>query len=39
MKKSRKRQQDRMLSHLSGYERRKQMRIRRQIMTDDFMFA
>jgi|JI6StandDraft_1071083.scaffolds.fasta_scaffold61290_3 hypothetical protein len=39
MKKPRKRQQDRMLAHLSGYERRKQLRIRRQIQTDDFVLV
>ena len=39
MSKPRRRQQDRMLSHLSGYERRKQLRIRRMIQSDDFVLA
>lgn len=36
MTKVRKRQDDRVLKRLSGYERRKQLRLRQQIMSDSY---
>lgn len=36
MTKMRKRQEDRVLKRLSGYERRKQLRLRQQIMSDSY---
>ena len=36
MTKVRRQQQDRVLKRLSGYERRKQLRLRQQIMSDSF---
>jgi len=36
MTKIRKQQEDRVLKRLSGYERRKQLRLRQQIMSDAF---
>jgi len=36
MSKIRKRQEDRVLKRLSGYERRKQLRLRQQIMSDSY---
>ena len=37
MKKERRRQNDRVLKHMSGYERRKQLRLRRQISDDPYL--
>lgn len=40
MTKVRKKQEDRVLKRLTGYERRKQLRLRQQIMNDSlFLFS